>query len=322
MKKKGFKRVLGLKKWNRIVSSIVKANRKAKIDYDIKDVRKQASEVYKSFKSVPLSKLSQKRINKVKTTLGKPQKSLKTNTIRILATDVPKDIVDKLTKLSFFQLGDGGGDKFDLTDFNRMFPDVPILIKTPNNEFKINGLMGGYGSSDLANFVNSQLREEYGSKEDYNKLFESSVAIQEKNKLPYILITPEDLSDKDLNKLLKTKVVFPKKVDIVTKKAIDKVIETEKERKKRLKKEKEAEKKRKKGTIPTTKPKTTTPTKLKKVSTKKTERTTDEKERLGKLRIEEQKNIIEMVKLGVLSKKEAKTMIMELDNKYGKGGKI
>ena len=233
MKKKGFKRVLGLKKWNRIVSSIVKANRKAKIDYDIKDVRKQASEVYKSFKSVPLSKLSQKRINKVKTTLGKPQKSLKTNTIRILATDVPKDIVDKLTKLSFFQLGDGGGDKFDLTDFNRMFPDVPILIKTPNNEFKINGLMGGYGSSDLANFVNSQLREEYGSKEDYNKLFESSVAIQEKNKLPYILITPEDLSDKDLNKLLKTKVVFPKKVDIVTKKAIDKVIETEKERKKR-----------------------------------------------------------------------------------------
>ena len=29
-----------------------------------------------------------------------------------------------------------------------------------------------------------------------------------------------------------------------------------------------------------------------------------------------------MVKLGVLSKKEAKTMIMELDNKYGKGGKI
>ena len=29
-----------------------------------------------------------------------------------------------------------------------------------------------------------------------------------------------------------------------------------------------------------------------------------------------------MVKLGVLSKKEAKTMILELDSKYGKGGKV
>lgn len=315
MKKKGYKRVLGLKKWNKIVSALVKGYKKSKTEYTIKDVRKEASEIYKSFKSVPLSKLSQKKVKKIQSTLGKVSKPLKDNTIRILATDIPKVEIDKVGGFRFFELE-------GITDFNNKFPEVPILIKTPNNEFKINGKIGAYGSSDLSKFVNEELREEYN--EEYDILFESSVALIEKNNLPYLLIISEDMNKQEnkaeLKKLLKSKVSFPKREDKVVKEVEERIEKEE------IKKEEQKKKKRKKGT--TTKRKTLTKKEVdkvkptKKVSTKKAERTTDEKERLGKLRIEEQKNIIEMVKLGVLSKKEAKTMILELDSKYGKGGKV
>ena len=309
MKKRGYKRVLGLKKWNKIVSALVKGYKKSKTAYDIKDVRKEASEIYKSFKSVPLSKLSQKRVRKIQATLGKADKSLKT---KLLATDIPKVEIEKAGGFRFFELE-------SISDFNSKFPEVPILIKTPKNEFKINGKLGAYGGSELAKFVNDNLRDEF--EEDYEIVFESQVATNKKGDLPYLLLTSEDMNKgdnkKELTKLLKSKVKFPKRVDKVIKEVVDK----------RIKDEEEKKKKRKKGT--TTKRKTKTKTEVdktktkKKVTTKKkADRSVDEKERLGKLRIEEQKNIIEMVKLGVLSKKEANIMFKELDNKYDKGGKI
>jgi hypothetical protein len=318
MSKKGFKRVLGLKKWNKIVSALVKDYKKSNTPYEFKDVRKEASEIYKSFKKIPLRKLSQKKIKQVKVTLGKVQKPLISNTIKILATDIPKSEIDKVGGWRFFEID-------NVSDFNSKFPEVPILIKTPNNEFKINGSMGGYGSSDLANFVNTELREEYGSKEKYDTLFESSVAIQERNKLPYLLLTTDDLTDIDLNKLIKTKVEFPEKVDRIVREEVKKRIETEEEKQARLKAEKKAEKKRKKGELTKKKVKTEKPTTKKKVSTtKKTtpKKTTNDKVRLAELRIEEQKNIMEMFKLGLLNKKEANQMIKELKDKYNTGGKI
>lgn len=313
MKRKGYKRVLGLKKWNKIVSALVKANKKAKVDYDIKDVRKEASEIYKSFKSIPLSKLSQKKVNKVKATLGKPQKALKVSTIRILATDIPKSEIEKVGGWRFFELE-------GIEDFNNKFPEIPILIKTPKNEIKINGNIGSYGGSELSNFVNSELRDEYGSKEKYNSIFESSVAIQEKNKLPYLLITPEDLSNTELNKLIKKKVKFPKRVDKVIKKEVEKRIETEEEEKKRVKLEKKAEKKRKKKSIVDLKKgkKKTTIKKTPVKPTKKTKTTSTplaDKNKAKELLLEE-------FKLGLKTKAEYRKEVKKIENMFSKGGKL
>ena len=312
MKKKGYKRVLGLKKWNKIVSALVKANKKNKIDYDIKDVRKEASEIYKSFKSIPLSKLSQKKVKKVKATLGKPQKSLKVSTIRILATDIPKSEIEKVGGWRFFELE-------GIEDFNNKFPEIPILIKTPNNEIKINGNIGSYGGSELSDFVNSKLRDEYGSKEKYDSIFESSVAIQEKNKLPYLLITPEDLSNTELDKLIKKKVKFPKRVDKVIKKEVEKRIETEEQENKRIKLEKKAEKKRKKkSVVDLKKGKKTT---LKKKPVKPTEKTKTTSTPLAD-KNKAKELLLEEFKLGLKTKSEYRKEVKKIENMFSKGGKI
>tara|TARA_R100000657_G_C4683758_1_gene135649 strand:- start:4221 stop:5123 length:903 start_codon:yes stop_codon:yes gene_type:complete len=299
MRKKGYKRVLGLKKWNKIVSALVKDYKKRKETYDIKEVRKEASQIYKSFKSVPLSKISQKKVKKTKSTLGKLPKDLKTNTIRILATDIPKSEIDKVGGYRYFELE-------GILDFNNKFPEVPILIKTPDNELKINGLIGAYGGSELSNFVNIELREEYD--EEYDTIFESSVALQEKNNLPYLLIIPENLSDKDLNKLLKKKVKFPKRVDKKVKKEVEKRILTEEEKK--------ADKKRKKTELPKKdkkkdkKKRPVTP----KVETRKPTPLAD-KNKAKELLLKE-------FELGLITKKQYLADRKKIDNLFSKGGKV
>tara|TARA_Y100001937_G_scaffold11332_1_gene14012 strand:- start:1640 stop:2542 length:903 start_codon:yes stop_codon:yes gene_type:complete len=299
MRKKGYKRVLGLKKWNKIVSALVKDYKKRKETYDIKEVRKEASQIYKSFKSVPLSKISQKKVKKTKSTLGKLPKDLKPNTIRILATDIPKSEIDKVGGYRYFELE-------GILDFNNKFPEVPILIKTPDNELKINGLIGAYGGSELSNFVNIELREEYD--EEYDTIFESSVALQEKNNLPYLLIIPENLSDKDLNKLLKKKVKFPKRVDKKVKKEVEKRILTEEEKK--------ADKKRKKTELPKKdkkkdkKKRPVTP----KVETRKPTPLAD-KNKAKELLLKE-------FELGLITKKQYLADRKKIDNLFSKGGKV
>jgi len=296
MRKKGYKRVLGLRKWNKIVSALVKDYKKRKEDYNIKEVRKEASEIYKSFKSVPLSKLSQKAVKKEKATLGKRSKELKANTIRILATDIPKSEIDKVGGYRYFELE-------GVLDFNSKFPEVPILIKTPENELKINGLVGSYGGSELSNFVNIELREEY--EEDYEIVFESSVALQEKNNLPYLLIIPENLDDKDLNKLLKKKVKFPKRVDKKIKTEVEKRIETEEEKK--------ADKKRKKTALPKKKKKTTKKPVKPKVERKPTPLA--DKNKAKELLLKE-------YELGLITKKQYLADRKKIDEMFKKGGKI
>ena len=306
MRKKGYKRVLGLRKWNKIVSALVKDYKKRKEDYNIKDVRKEASEIYKSFKAVPLSKLSQKAVKKTKATLGKLPKELKVNTIRILATDIPKSEIDKVGGFRYFELE-------GILDFNAKFPEVPILIKTPDNELKINGLVGAYGGSDLANFVNDNLRQEYGEKEKYDILFESSVALQEKNNIPYLLIVPEDLPDNEIKKLLKKKVKFPKRKDV--KVEIEKRIKTEEE-KKADKKRKKAElpKKKKKPKKPVTKPKTE-PKKEKKPPLTRRPTPLADKNKAKELLLKE-------YELGLITKKQYLADRKKIDELFSKGGKI
>ena len=299
MRKKGYKRVLGLKKWNKIVSALVKDYKKRKETYDIKEVRKEASQIYKSFKSVPLSKISQKKVKKTKSTLGKLPKDLKTNTIRILATDIPKSEIDKVGGYRYFELE-------GILDFNNKFPEVPILIKTPDNELKINGLIGAYGGSELSNFVNIELREEYD--EEYDTIFESSVALQEKNNLPYLLIIPENLSDKDLNKLLKKKVKFPKRVDKKVKKEVEKRILTEEEKK--------ADKKRKKKELPKKRKKKDEKKKpvIPKVEARKPTPLAD-KNKAKELLLKE-------FELGLITKKQYLADRKKIDELFSKGGKV
>lgn len=304
--KKG--KTAGLRKWNKVFSIIIKDYKKSKIPYNIKDVRKESSEIYVLVKNISFLKLSARKIKEAKSKKVENAAGVGSFYIIILATQIPKNEIDKVGGWRFFEL-DG------VLDFNNKFPEVPIVIKTPKNEFKINGNVGGYGGSDLSNFINNELRQEYGYKEKYNTIFESSVSIQEKHKLPYLLITPDDLSNKQLNRLIKEKVVFPKKVDRIVKKEIQKRIETEDVKKKRIKEEEKADKKRKKGKLP----KAVKPLKIIKEKDEPKKGLTD----IQSQELTKQLQLLrDDFKDGVYTKDEYKLEKDKLTNKYGKGGKI
>ena len=134
MGKKFRKKISGLKKWNKIVSILVKDYKKKGETYDIKEVRKLASSVYKDFREVTPSKL---KVTDVK-------KSAKRE-LTIEAVDVPSYWFDNQQNFTYwFQVGEWANR------FANAYPTIPIMLITKATEKQplvVQGATGDYDGS-------------------------------------------------------------------------------------------------------------------------------------------------------------------------------
>ena len=134
MKRNKQKRIAPLKKYNKIVSILVKDYKKSNTPYDIKEVRKLASEVYKDFRAIPFSKIRVKDVKK-----SSEQE------VRISAVDVPSYWFDSQSNFTYwFQVGDWANR------FANAYPNIPIMLitkETENNPLVVQGATGNYDGS-------------------------------------------------------------------------------------------------------------------------------------------------------------------------------
>ena len=134
MKRNKQKRIAPLKKYNKIVSILVKDYKKSNTPYDIKEVRKLASEVYKDFRAIPFSKIRVKDVKK-----SSEQE------VRISAVDVPSYWFDSQSNFTYwFQVGDWANR------FANAYPNIPIMLitkETEKNPLVVQGATGNYDGS-------------------------------------------------------------------------------------------------------------------------------------------------------------------------------
>lgn len=128
------KNISGLKKWNKIVSILVKDYKKKGQVYDIKQVRSLATSIYKDFREVSPSKI---KISDVK-------KSAKKEII-IEAVDVPSYWFDNQQNFTYwFQVGEWANR------FSNAYPTIPVMLITKGTQrspLVIQGATGDYDGS-------------------------------------------------------------------------------------------------------------------------------------------------------------------------------
>ena len=165
-KRKRIRKGIPLKRYNTILSTVLKDYKKRGEKYDLKQVRKEVSKLYPAYKDIAPSRIPKKEIvssfkSLVKGEVKKPEK----DTYTIQATEVPKEYFD--VEKEWFELGEGFEGKDiapnGVLDFNNAFPEIPIVIKTPENEYSSVGLIGNYQGSDLQKFINENLRQEFNN---------------------------------------------------------------------------------------------------------------------------------------------------------------
>tara|TARA_B100000497_G_C7684645_1_gene414689 strand:+ start:31 stop:1080 length:1050 start_codon:yes stop_codon:yes gene_type:complete len=152
MAKNKKKNVSGLKKWNKIVSIIVKDYKKNNVAYDLKEVRSLASQVYADgFKDVAPSKL---RVGKVKATTKKVL--TKDEFIEVTAKQLRDNpstsywFLDEASFETWFCLGCW------VQDFVNVYPNVPTMIVTSRNiksPLVVQGAVGSYDGGIFQKWV-------------------------------------------------------------------------------------------------------------------------------------------------------------------------
>jgi len=155
IKKQSVKRkTTPLKRYNKIVSLIVKDNKKKGIEYNIADVRKQVSQnLYPEFKNVAPSKIRLKQVKALMKGSVK-EKEKEPNTVRILAENIPREYFD--VTLEWFELGmetTQSGLPNPVLELNRNYPEIPIVIQTGDLRLAIQGEIGDYAGSPLQEYV-------------------------------------------------------------------------------------------------------------------------------------------------------------------------
>ena len=355
-KKRKKKNVSGLKKWNKIVSIIVKDYKKNKQEYDLGEVRKLASEVYaKDFKDVAPSKL---RVGKVKNT---SQEVLSKDSI---AEVNAKQIRDNPKTSYWFEAEEQFNPWFRLgewvQDFVNTYPNVPTMIVTKSNlrtPLIIQGAVGSYNGGIFQNFIeeirnklvnyenskewiwedehiDEEIGEEYGKELDifmadaffingqwYAVWFEASLLDNIKETLEQI--PPKDLVPQDIDE--RTQIIIDIKEEDVADKREKRKLEKKKRKKKVTTKKPSKPKKPKK---PKEKPSVDKRTKEYRDSKSKSLEIEAINKRIDGLR-EDIKTIKEEVKDGFTTKKEAKKQISQirqdisvLSKKLEKGGNV
>lgn len=161
------RRITPLKRYNKIVSLVVKDYKKKGIEYNIADVRKDISEsVYPRLKNVAPSKI---RLKQVTALSRKPRKEVdeQEDTVKILAENIPREYFD--ISLEWFELGEesrNNGEKNPILEINKLYPEIPIVIKSGEHEIRLKGELGVYQNSLLQEFV-EKLRNDFQNKSGF-----------------------------------------------------------------------------------------------------------------------------------------------------------
>lgn len=192
-KQKVRKKNYALKRYNKIVSLIVKDNKKKGIQYNIADVRKQVSEnVYPSFKNVPPSQIRLKQI-KTKIVESDEQIEEQEDTVKIKAQNIPREYFD--VSLEWYELGEENrrnGEINPILELNRNYPDIPIVIQTGDLRLAIKGEIGEYQGGLIQEFV-EKIRLFVENKSGF--LFSGVPTWFEKKNKQYALWGTEDVAE-------------------------------------------------------------------------------------------------------------------------------
>ena len=302
-----------LKKYNRIVSLLVKDLKKRKEQYDIKDIRLQASLTYKDVKELPLKKINLKRVKE------KPTKEVSEEEVEITALDVPDYWFNDQKEFTYwFQIGEWANR------FANAYPNIPIMLitkATESNPLVVKGATGDYDGSVFQMWTEG-IRS---SLDDPNK---SDAEVGQFVGTPAYKTKKGDIYAVWYETGVKIPKVPPKPTEIEPrkKKLIEEAEEKEKERfeiekpKKKRGRPKKGEEK-KPLPKPTDKKPTKKPTKPKKEEEKPIEKPTGKPTPLkDKNRAKEL--LLEEFKLGLITKKEYRVKVQKIEDMYGKGGKV
>jgi hypothetical protein len=320
-----------LKKYNKVVSLLVKDLKKRKEKYDIKDIRLQASLIYKDVKELPLKKINLKRIKEIllKKVIGDEEEEV----TEVTAVDVPDYWFNDQTKFTYwFQLGEWANR------FANAYPNIPIMLitkATESNPLVVKGATGDYDGSVFQMWTEG-IR---ASLDDPN---DSDGEVGQFVGTPAYKTKKGDIYAVWYETGVKIPVVPPKPTEIEPrkKKLIEEAEEKEKERfeiekpKKKRGRPKKGEEK-KPLPKPTDKKPTKKPTKPKKEEEKPIEKPigkpTSLKDRTEakKLLVREKEIIIEEFKLKLITKKQYLEKAQKIEDKiekietmYRKGGKV
>ena len=298
-KKYNQKRILPLKRYNKLLKIIIDDYKKKGIKYDIKDVRTLTSIVYVDFKKEPLSKIPKK---KVLETAKKDEK------IVLKATDVPNYWFDNQANFTYYwQVGDWANQ------FSNAYPTIPVMLITKKTEKKplvVQGAEGDYDGSIFQRWV-EDIRDDLPNPEDYDQI-------------GYFFGTPAYFNGKLYAVWFEDGVKIPKvappinKVEPRKKVLIDEAEEREKKRRE-IEKPKKKRGRPKKSEEEKKKPLPKKPKKEEKPKKK-------EKEKPSANRVTEIRNLIadlrQDLKDGLITKKFYQEQVAILTSKLEKGGII
>lgn len=290
------KKATPLKRYNKIVSLIVKDNKKKGIAYNISDVRKQVSEsVYPSLKNVAPSKITYKKVGQI---IG--EQVPKEETVKILAENIPREYFD--ITLEWFELGEekrNNGEINPILEINRLYPEIPIVIKTGDKELRLKGSIGEYQGGHIQKFV-EELRLLFDNKSGF--VFSGVPTWFDRKNKQYALWGTEDIAEDLPPENILDYVDAGEQVDLTEQRVKKPKVEKDK---------------------PKDKPK---PPKEEPITTK------DKGENVAKISAdfrEREKELLELFKEGVYTKEEFKAERKDLKNqlnlalsKFLKGGKI
>lgn len=298
MKRKNTKNISGLKKWNKIVSILVKDYKKSKKPYDIKEVRKLATSIYKDFKDIKPKEL---RVKDVKSSAEKE--------ILLEAIDVPDYWFDNQQNFTYwFQVGEWANR------FANAYPTIPVMLITKNTQKQplvVQGATGDYDGSIFQKWT-EDLREtlEHPDESDTEVgYFFGTPAYKDKTGQIYAVWFEDGV------KIPK----IPPKPDVIEPRKALLIEEREEIEKKRREIEKPPKKRGRPKKTEEEKKKTPLPKKKEKKPIKK-----EEKPQAN--RVTEIRNLIadlrQDLKDGLITKKFYQQQVEKLTNKLEKGGSI
>jgi len=314
------KQTQGLKKYNKIVSLLVKEAKKKKEEYDIKDIRQRAKLAYQNVKDLSFKQIN---LKKLKLKENEPRES----EVEITAVDVdPKWFNDQANFTYFWQVGDWANR------FSNAYPSIPVMLitkQTEKNPLVVQGATGDYDGSIFQRWV-EEIRESLPDPNDYKIIGE-------------FVGTPAYKDDKGQIYAVwyETGVAIPKlppkptQIDPRKKRLVDEAEEAEKNRYLIEKPKKKRGRPKKEKTEPLPKVEKVKPTKPPKKEEKPKEEEKrkptplKDKNKAKELLIEQQKLLLKQFELKLITKKVylEKNRILEdkieaVENMYRKGGKV
>ncbi len=304
--KKLQKQVLGLKKYNKIVSILVKDAKKKKEEYDIKDIRQRAKLAYQGVKELSYKQINLKRL---KLKENEPKEAQ----IDITAVDVdPKWFNDQENFTYFWQVGDWANR------FSNAYPTIPIMLitkATERNPLVVKGATGDYDGSIFQRWV-EDIRDSLPDPTDYVSIgaFVGTPAYEDKKGGIYAVWYETGVA-------IPKVPPRPKEVDERKKKLVQEAEEKENLRYLIEKPKKKRGRPKKEKTEPLPKIEKLKPTKPPKKEKKPIEKPKGEPTPL-KDRNRAKELLLEEFKLGLINKKEYRQKVQKIEDMYETGGKI